>query len=69
MSSVKNFYKNEHILIVGNSGFVGKLLISKLLSSCPQIKKITFLVNKADGAQGINSKLENLFSDAMSEIL
>lgn len=41
---VANFYKNKTIFITGATGFMGKVLLEKLLRSCPDIKKCYTLV-------------------------
>lgn len=43
-SNVINFYKNKKILITGGSGFLGKVVIWKLLETCPDIAKIYVLL-------------------------
>ena len=35
---IRNFYRGKSILITGSTGFMGKVLVHKLLSDCP-IKK------------------------------
>ncbi|CAG5119961.1 unnamed protein product [Candidula unifasciata] len=41
---VANFYKNKTVFITGATGFMGKVLMEKLLRSCPGIKKCYTLV-------------------------
>lgn len=43
-SKIVDFYNNRSILITGGSGFIGKVLIEKLLRSCPDIKRIFVLI-------------------------
>lgn len=43
-SSIENYYADKTIFITGATGFLGKVLIEKLLRSCPEIKKIYVLV-------------------------
>lgn len=42
--SIKKFYDGAEIFITGGSGFIGKVLIEKLLRSCPRIKTIYVLM-------------------------
>lgn len=42
--SIKEFYNGCSIFITGGSGFMGKVLIEKLLRSCPGIDKIYVLM-------------------------
>lgn len=62
MSKISEFFCDEQILITGGTGFVGKLLISKLLLSCPQLKKIILLVRKKEN-ETWNSRKSKLFND------
>lgn len=48
-SEIAEFYKNKIVLITGGTGFMGKLLIEKLLRSCPEIKTIYVLVRSKKG--------------------
>lgn len=43
-NSVQEFYAGKTIFITGASGFMGKVLIEKLLYSCSQVKEIIVLV-------------------------
>jgi len=45
---ISDFYKEKSVLVTGVTGFMGKLLITKLLSTCPTIKHIYCLVRERD---------------------
>ncbi|XP_013191884.2 putative fatty acyl-CoA reductase CG5065 [Amyelois transitella] len=47
--SVKEYYANKTIFITGATGFLGKVLIEKLLYSCPDLKKIYLLMRPKRG--------------------
>ncbi|CAG7723289.1 unnamed protein product, partial [Allacma fusca] len=47
-NSIFNFYAGRSIFITGATGFVGKCLLSKLLSSCSEIGRIYILVRDKD---------------------
>ncbi len=49
-SDIMNFYINKSIFITGATGFLGKVLIEKLLRSCYDLKKIYVLVRHKKGA-------------------
>lgn len=44
--SVKKFYEASEVFITGGSGYVGKVLIEKLLRSCPRIKTVYVLLRE-----------------------
>ncbi len=43
---MKDFYKGKTILLTGCTGFLGKVILEKLMRSCPDIKKI-FIMSRA----------------------
>ncbi|CAN7993773.1 unnamed protein product, partial [Ixodes pacificus] len=43
-SEVQRFYQDEVIFITGVTGFLGKVLLEKLLRSCPGIERIYLLI-------------------------
>lgn len=43
------FYSGRSILITGATGFIGKVLIEKLLYSCPDLDKIYLLIRSSKG--------------------
>jgi thioester reductase-like protein len=47
--SIREYYANKNIFITGATGYVGKLLIEKLLYSCEHIKKIYCLIREKNG--------------------
>lgn len=49
MSSIRDYYAHKNVFITGATGFVGKLLVEKLLFSCDQIGKIYCLIREKNG--------------------
>ena len=41
---IKEFYKNKNILVTGCTGFLGKVILEKILWSCPDVNKIFVMV-------------------------
>ncbi|XP_029166891.1 putative fatty acyl-CoA reductase CG5065 [Nylanderia fulva] len=48
--SIPEWFLNKSVLITGGTGFMGKVLISKLLLSCPDIGDIFLLIRRKKGA-------------------
>lgn len=46
MVSIPEYYEGKNILLTGATGFVGKVLLEKLLRSCPKVKAVYVLVRK-----------------------
>lgn len=49
MVTVPEFYTGKNVLITGATGFMGKVLLEKLLRSCPAIKSAYVLVRPKAG--------------------
>lgn len=47
--TIPDFYSDQEIFVTGGSGFMGKVLIEKLLRSCPGIKTIYVLLRPKKG--------------------
>jgi FlaA1/EpsC-like NDP-sugar epimerase len=50
-SSIAEFYGGKNILITGATGFMGKVLVEKLLRDCLQVKCIYILVRMKRGGK------------------
>lgn len=49
LNNVQRFYKDKSIFLTGGSGFMGKVLIEKLLYSCSDLKFIFILMRPKRG--------------------
>lgn len=49
LNSIQEFYKGKTVFITGGSGFMGKVMIEKLLYSCSEIKEIIVLMRPKRG--------------------
>ncbi|XP_048004127.1 putative fatty acyl-CoA reductase CG5065 [Leguminivora glycinivorella] len=56
--SVAEYYANKTIFITGATGFMGKVLVEKLLRSCPDVKRIYMLMRGKKG-QSSGERLES----------
>ncbi|XP_020291385.1 putative fatty acyl-CoA reductase CG5065 [Pseudomyrmex gracilis] len=45
-SSISDWFSNKNVLVTGGTGFMGKVLIAKLLITCPDIGNIYLLIRK-----------------------
>lgn len=59
-TAVQSFYKGKTIFITGASGFMGKVLLEKLLYSCSDLDKIYILMRPKKGLS-IESRIDNMF--------
>lgn len=48
-SQVASWYAGKNILITGATGFMGKVLVEKLLRSCPDVKGLYLLIRSKRG--------------------
>lgn len=58
-NSIRKFYDGAEILVTGGSGFIGRVLIEKLLRSCPEISRIFLLLRAKKGVKA-RDRLESL---------
>lgn len=48
-NSISDYYAGKTIFITGGSGFMGKVLVEKLLYSCPDVKELMVLMRPKRG--------------------
>ncbi|XP_065216395.1 putative fatty acyl-CoA reductase CG5065 [Planococcus citri] len=60
-SQISSFYAGKKILITGGTGTLGKVLIWKLLQSCPEVDSVYVLMRPKHGKDSMSRK-EELFS-------
>jgi fatty acyl-CoA reductase len=61
-SSIAEFYQDKSIFITGSTGFMGKVLVEKLLRSCPGIDRVYLLLRPSKG-KDIACRLEELINN------
>ena len=64
---VKEFYAGKGIFVTGATGFMGKVLVEKLLRSIPDIGNVYILVRQKRGKTS-KERLEDLLSSRVSDL-
>jgi len=59
-SEICSFFKNKTIFITGASGFMGKVLLEKLLYCCSDLDKI-YIVMRSKKGRNIETRLDEMF--------
>lgn len=67
LTEIQSFYKGKTIFITGGTGFMGKVLIEKLLFSCSELDKIYVLIRSKRG-RAPNIRLDEMFQLPVSVI-
>lgn len=66
-SNIQEFFKNKSVFVTGGTGFLGKLIVNKLIRSCPQINRVYLLVRDKKG-KNAHERLEDMFNMPVSFI-
>ncbi|CAH0385202.1 unnamed protein product [Bemisia tabaci] len=61
---IQEFYRDATIFLTGGTGFMGKVLVEKLLRSCPHIKHVYLLIRPKKGKE-VHERLDDIFSDRL----
>ncbi|XP_043685230.1 fatty acyl-CoA reductase wat-like isoform X1 [Vespula pensylvanica] len=64
LTPIQKFYDGESIFLTGGTGFMGKLLIEKLLRACPSIKYIYILIRPKNG-KNVLERMVELMEDSL----
>ncbi|EFX77194.1 hypothetical protein DAPPUDRAFT_54548 [Daphnia pulex] len=67
-SNIAEFYQDKSIFITGSTGFMGKVLVEKLLRSCPGIDRVYLLLRPSKG-KDIACRLEELINNEVFQSL
>ncbi|KAL2734726.1 fatty acyl-CoA reductase wat-like isoform X2 [Vespula maculifrons] len=68
LTPIQKFYHGESIFITGGTGFIGKLLIEKLLRGCPSISCIYVLI-RTKKEKNVLQRMEEIVEDSLFSIL
>lgn len=68
LSNLREFYRDRCVFVTGGTGFLGKVLVEKLLRSCPDIKAIYLLIRPKKG-QDVRTRIEEFVQHIVSDHL
>ncbi|XP_001946873.2 fatty acyl-CoA reductase wat [Acyrthosiphon pisum] len=63
-SPIQEFFRDGVVFLTGGTGFMGKVLVEKLLRTCPHIKHIYLLIRSKKG-KNVDERLEDIFEDRL----
>lgn len=64
--SIPEFYNGRSVFITGASGFMGKVLVEKLLRSCPGVSRLYVLMRPSRSGKGVSERLQDLLNCEVS---
>lgn len=64
-TSIPGFYSGRSIFVTGATGFMGKVLLEKLLRSCPDVREIFLLMRPKKGIS-IDDRLRRMLTNKVS---
>lgn len=65
---IPEFYSNKSVFVTGSTGFIGKVLLEKLLRSCPNIGSIYILVRPKRGLD-VHERVKEMFKSQLFDRL
>ena len=65
MQSINEFYRGQEVFVTGATGFIGKVLVEKLLRSCTEVKTIYLLMRSKKGSTP-DERIKKLTDDFVS---
>ncbi|XP_033215374.1 putative fatty acyl-CoA reductase CG5065 [Belonocnema kinseyi] len=71
MSEIRNFYAGQNLFITGGTGYIGKILVEKLLRGCPEIGTIYLLIRQKRGKtaqERLNEMVESAIFEPLRKI-
>lgn len=59
ITTIPNFYRDRDVFVTGATGLIGKVLIEKLLRSCPDVRRV-FVLLREKKSKDIATRLEEM---------
>lgn len=66
-SSVVRFFEGKVIFVTGATGFLGKALVNKLLTTCPGLEVVYVLI-RSKKTKDVKKRFEEFLNDDVSTI-
>ncbi|KAG5667451.1 hypothetical protein PVAND_015431 [Polypedilum vanderplanki] len=66
--SIADFYSGKCVLITGATGFIGKMIVEKLLRSCPEVDKI-FLLARAKKNKTASERVQDITNVPLFDVI
>ena len=65
-TSIAEFYNGKTVFITGATGFMGKVLVEKLLRSCPGVDQLYLLMRPSKG-KDVTSRLQEFIDNQVTD--
>ena len=62
MTTIREFYSGKAIFLTGCTGFVGKVVLEKIMRCCPEYRRIYVLVRPKRGVAPLERVHKDIFS-------
>jgi fatty acyl-CoA reductase len=67
-SEIREFFAGRSVFITGGTGFIGAVLLEKLLRACPEIAT-AYLLIRPKGVADVHDRVGALFDSRVSGVL
>jgi len=68
LSEIQSFYNGATVFLTGATGFMGNLILEKLIRTCSGVKKIYILIREKKG-KTTEERFKDLFNDSIFELM
>ena len=68
MASIPEYYNGKNVFVTGATGFIGKVLVEKLLRCCPGVRAVYCLTRPKRG-HAAAERLSQMLSEPVSMII
>jgi len=60
-TGIRQYYHGKSVFVTGGTGFIGKIIVEKLLRTCPEIKSVFMLIRPKKGL-GCRERIDKIFT-------